>query len=124
MFIKVKTRMEVVRNMEVKTTKRLCEACAMIKRGVKFRKAPEHTCQMRAVTDSHQWVKDESFIPEKVLTGYKTTERHLCKVCGCERELTVGYRYRSYSYMRTGILFSMRPDCIDWNDRDALNKID
>jgi hypothetical protein len=73
---------------------------------------------------NHTWVKDTTFKAERVMRGYTTTERHHCSVCGCERDTTVGYRYKHYSYLRSKILFSERPDCIDWSDRDGLNRID
>ena len=73
---------------------------------------------------NHKWVKDLTYQKEKVAPGVYTIERHHCAVCGCERYKTVGKNYRSYSYMRSRILFSERPDCIDWSDREGLNRID
>ena len=115
-------------SVDKKTHQRTCATCDMIARGVKFRKMPRHTCEMRTPTDNHQWVKDESFKTENTsVRGYKTTEKHVCKVCGCEREKTVGpNKYFSFMYSRNGRVFgnNNRPDCIDWNDRESLNRID
>lgn len=72
----------------------------------------------------HKWVKNADFKPEKVMRGYTTTEQHICSVCGCEREKTVGpRRYRMYSYCRSRILFDYNPPCIDWK-AERTNHID
>lgn len=74
--------------------------------------------------NNHQWVQDATFEPQQVMRGYTTIKKHVCKICGCEREMTIGYKYKHFTYYRSKILFSERPDCVDWYDRDSLNKID
>lgn len=102
------------------TTQKTCTACTMLARGVKFRTTPPHTCDKKASTEKHQWVQDESY------TDNSFKERHICKVCGCERLMFyLAPKIKGYIYSREKIVFgSERPGCIDWNDRDALNRID
>ena len=64
---------------------------------------------------NHTWTKNKDFIPDKFLG---TKEEHICKTCGCRRITQickVGYYYqKGYLYSRSGLQFSNRPDCIDW----------
>jgi hypothetical protein len=77
---------------------------------------------------NHKWQKDETFKKEFVARGVWTTERHICTVCGCERDTTEGTvrgkPWVYHSYMRSKIVTSERPECIDWTDRETLNRID
>ena len=73
---------------------------------------------------NHKWVMDKTYKPEKVAYGVTTIERHHCRICGCERDTSVGYKYKNFVYSRSGIIFEHRPDCVNWGDRDALNSID
>lgn len=45
-----------------------------------------------------------------------------CTVCNCIRESDVhktnGKWYKFYIYIRSGIVFSGRPDCINWEEED------
>lgn len=100
----------------METTQKSCAACSMLKMGAKFRTTPPHTCQLKPVSDNHQWIKDDSYKD----STFKI--RHVCKVCGCEK-LTDACGIQIFS---RGCIYAMlkRPDCVDWNDRDTLNRID
>jgi hypothetical protein len=72
---------------------------------------------------NHSWVKDNDFVPD-----FPFMEKHVCRTCKCIRyksvRITNGFVISNYEYIRNGIDFRYRPDCIDWSDNSIVESDD
>lgn len=65
---------------------------------------------------SHVYIKDDKYRPSQITKQLSFTERYVCAICGCERLKCEGKRYSSYSYSKSGIVFTAshgEPECTD-----------